>query len=225
MMGLSLTAPAKKLRVVYVTSSKFKRDENQAFVEYCTLDDAPVKDQVEFVFRDNRIQEELEANLEVMVCAEVRRAYAKVRVPCIVEHAGLVFEEYATSWYPGGLTKPMWDILKARFVQETNSADRRALARAVVAYCDGKAVRTFVGETRGRIAKRPRGRREFYWDTVFIPDDPETGKKGRRTYAEICEDPKLGLPHKMKSLSQSAKAMLKFLQFLKQHPHPDLWAV
>src|SRR5262249_28891850 len=154
--------------------------------EHCALDGVPVKDQFEFVFRDNRIQEELQSDLEVLVQAEVRKAYAQVRVPCIVEHAGLVFEAYVSNWYPGGLTKPMWDILQTKFVKETNSGNRPTLARAVVAYCDGKSVYTFMGETRGRIAKRARGGRKFYWDTVFIPDDHATGKPGRRTYAEIC---------------------------------------
>ena len=37
----------------------------------------------------------------------------------------------------GGLTKPMWDTLLDRFVDETKSAGRHATARAVVAYCDG----------------------------------------------------------------------------------------
>lgn len=214
-----------KLKVVYVTSSHFKRQENKAFVAHNELDGVFVKDQVDFEFRDNRIQEVLEANLVVLVEAEVRKAYSQIRVPCIVEHAGLVFEEYAAGWYPGGLTKPMWDILKQDFVKETNSGERRAIAKAAVAYCDGKDVHTFLGETPGKIAKKPRGNRAFYWDTVFIPDDHVTGKPGRRTYAEICGDKRLGLPHKMKYLSQSAKAMLEFLRFLKEHPLPDLWAI
>jgi inosine/xanthosine triphosphate pyrophosphatase family protein len=216
-------AIGKKLSVVYVTSSQFKRAENEVFIEHCTLDDVRIGDQFEFRLRDNRIQEELVADIRTMVEAEVRKAYAQVRVPCIVEHAGLVFEEYAARWYPGGLTKPMWNVLQEKFVNETNSTGRRAVARAVVAYCDGQKVSTFMGETPGHIAKKPVGRREFYWDTVFIPDDPN-GKPGKKTYAQICDDPKLGLPYKMKELSQSTKAMIEFLRYLKANPQPGLWA-
>ena len=41
------------------------------------------------------------------------------------------------------------------------------MARAVVGYCDGKLTRTFVGETKGTIAKEPAGQRRLYWDVVF----------------------------------------------------------
>jgi XTP/dITP diphosphohydrolase len=225
MGGLMTGVTLKKLKVVYVTSSEFKRQENKVFVEQCDVDGVPVSHEFEFEFRDNKIQEELEPNLTEMVRAEVRKAYARVRTPCIVEHAGLVFEDFANVWYPGGLTKPMWNILQDKFVKETNSGDRRAIARAVVAYCDGKGIKTFMGETSGRIAKKPHGNRKFYWDTVFIPDHPETGKPGTQTYAQICEDSALGLGYKMKYLSQSAKAMTAFLKYLRLHPQPDLWSV
>lgn len=225
MGGPLISVTAKKVKVVYVTSSEFKQQENKVFVEHCEVDGVPVKDEFEFEFRDNKIQEELEADLNVMVQAEVRKAYSRVRVPCIVEHAGLVFEDYAGVSYPGGLTKPMWNILQDKFVKETNSEERRAIARAVVAYCDGKGVHTFSGETNGRIAKYPRGSRKFYWDTVFIPDDQVTGQPGKLTYGEICEDPTQGLPYKMKHLSQSAKAMIALLKFLRAHPQPDLWTI
>src|SRR5262249_33080905 len=151
-------------------------------------------------------------DLTVMVRQEVVRAYSQIQVPCIVEHAGLIFEDYRDSWYPGGLTKPMWNTLGDKFIKETNSAGRRAIARAVIAYCDGKQTYTFTGETLGTLAKRPRGSRRFYWDTVFIPDD-HSSKTGGKTYAEICDDASLGLAYKMTKFSQSARAMLAFLRF------------
>ncbi len=154
-----------------------------------------------------------------MVMEEVTKAYSEIKVPCIVEHAGLIFDGHDS--YPGGLTKPMWNALNDRFIQETHSANRRATARAVVAYCDGKSVTTFVGETAGSIAAAPRGKREFYWDTVFVPDDPG-GKAQNLTYAEIVENPALGLKYKMSHLSQSSRAMLKFLDFRLQFA-PSLW--
>ena len=153
--------------------------------------------------------------------AEVTKAYSEIKVPCIVEHAGLIFEGHDA--YPGGLTKPMWYELKDRFIAETQSAGRRAMARAVVAYCDGKSVRTFVGETTGTIADAPHGAtHQFYWDTVFMPDDPSSRTSGK-TYAQIVEDPTLGWQYKMTELSQSTRAMLKFLEYLRQAGHSPLW--
>jgi XTP/dITP diphosphohydrolase len=212
-----------KMKIVYVTSSSFKEEENKAFVANCKLtNNAPVKDLFEFEIRKVPITEMLEVDLCVMVQAEVTNAYSQIKVPCIVEHAGLIFEDYEAKSYPGGLTKPMWNALGEKFIDETQSAGRRAIARAVVAYCDGKSVRTFTGETKGTLAERPRGARKFYWDTVFIPDNPP-GKPGTKTYAEIVEDSDLGLKYKITNLSQSAKAMLKFLEFLREEGPPSLW--
>lgn len=213
----------KKTKIVYVTSSRFKADENKMFVANCKLaNGTPVKDLFEFEIRKVPITEMLEVDLLVMVQAEVTNAYSQIKVPCIVEHAGLIFQDYKDKSYPGGLTKPMWNALRENFIQETHSAGRRAIARAVVAYCDGKSVHTFTGETKGKLADSPRGAREFYWDTVFIPDDP-SGGAGNKTYAEIVENPRLGLKYKMTKLSQSGKAMLAFLEFLKKEGPPGLW--
>lgn len=213
-----------KATVVYVTSNDFKRAENRVFVEHCVLaDDTPIKDIFEFDIRSVSITEVLEVRIDEMVRAEVVQAYAQLKVPCIVEHAGLIFDDYREQSYPGGLTKPMWDTLRGNFVTETQSSGRRAIARAVVAYCDGQKVTTFTGETEGTIADAPRGEtHRFYWDTVFIPDDP-TGRAKDLTYSEIVESDELGLPYKIRYLSQSAKAMCLFLEYLRiQGPSP-LW--
>jgi len=212
-----------KTKIVYVTTSHFKMEENRIFVERCRLADGTlVGDVFEFEIREERIAEMLEVDITKMVWAEARRAYERIGVPCVVEHAGLVFEGYKSEWYPGGLTKPMWDTLGDRFLQETNSAGRRAVARAVVGYCDGMQTRTFSGETSGVLADRPRGSRTFYWDTIFAPDDP-TGRTAGKTYAEVIDDATLGLPYKIEHLSQSSRAMLEFLNFRRSTDGPELW--
>lgn len=209
-----------KIKVIYVTSSEFKISENEIFSKHCKLHDATlVCDAFIFDIRKVPIKEVLEVDINTMVMAEVTKAYSEIRVPCIVEHAGLIFDGHAS--YPGGLTKPMWNALGEHFIEETRSAGRKAKALAVVAYCDGKKVLTFEGETNGVIADSPRGSREFYWDTVFIPDDP-SGKSKGKTYAEIVDDPSLGLEYKISELSQSSRAMLKFLEF-RRRESPDLW--
>jgi len=209
-----------KIKVVYVTSSVFKRIESQIFAEKCFLSDGVtrVKDVFDFEFREVFISELLEIDIELMVKAEVANAYGQLRVPCIVEHAGLVFEDFRAEMYPGGLTKPMWNALGDKFVDETHSSGRRATARAVVAYCDGTCVKTFVGETRGTLAATPRGSRRFYWDTIFIPD----GLTAPLTFAEIADNPAFGLEYKILNLSQSSRAMVQFLEH-RRHHSPTLW--
>jgi XTP/dITP diphosphohydrolase len=214
-----------RLRITYVTSSAFKAEENRILVERGTLSDGTrIADAFTFQIRKVPIKEILEVDLRTMVQAEVTQAYSQIRVPCVVEHAGLIFEQYRTQSYPGGLTKPMWDTLGDAFVAETQSAGRRATACAVVAYCDGAQVETFVGETEGTLSEVPRGSRTFYWDTVFVPDDP-SGRASGLTYAEIVEATNLGLEYKVLNLSQSTKAMRSFLERLKEVGPSPLWAV
>jgi inosine/xanthosine triphosphate pyrophosphatase family protein len=211
-------------KVNYVTSSEYKVEENRIFQQKGRLSDGTkVGDVAQFEFRSLRMKETLEIDIRVMVEAEVTKAYSQIKVPCIVEHAGLIFDDHRDELYPGGLTKPMWDALKDRFIEETHSADHRAIARAVVAYCDGMQVHTFVGETAGMMASAPRGSRTFYWDSVFIPDDP-TGRAAGRTYAEIVDDPSLGLEYKVLNLSQSTRAMQAFVEHLRTVGQPKLWS-
>ena len=207
----------------YVTSSPSKIQENEIFREKARLPDGtPVKDLFRFKIRSIPIRETLEIDIQVMVEEEVSKAYAHLRVPCIVEHAGLIFTDRLAEGYPGGLTKPMWDALNDQFIAETGSANRKAIARAVVAYCDGMKIFTFVGDREGQIAASPRGSRRFYWDTIFIPKDPTDTVSGK-TYAEIADDPDLGLEFKVLHLSQSTSAMTKCLEHLRSAPRPKLW--
>jgi XTP/dITP diphosphohydrolase len=215
--------PLGKSSIVYVTSSPYKKQENDTFVDKCKLDDGTlVKDVVEFEFREKPVLQILEVDIQKMVREGVAKAYSQIGVPCIVEYAGLVFDKYKTISYPGGLTKAMWNALGDNFLVETQSQGQRAIARAVVGYCDGKVIRTFVGETNGTLADTPRGKREFYWDTVFMPDDPNA-KALNKTYSEIVEDPNLGLEYKMQHLSQSGRAMRKLLEFVGLNPRSGLW--
>jgi XTP/dITP diphosphohydrolase len=102
----------------------------------------------------------------------------------------------------------MWDALDAEgFIESVRWAGDRVIARAVVGYCDGLRIKTFVGETGGMLASEPRGSRTFYWDTVFCPDD---GSK--LTYGEISEQ--VGGLRRKVALSQSTKAMKACLQYL-----------
>jgi inosine/xanthosine triphosphate pyrophosphatase family protein len=207
------------ITVTYVTSSPFKVEENRLFSRVCLIDGNPVESVFSFDIRPVQIKEVLEVDIAAMVCQEVVQAYKEIRVPCIVEHAGLVFED--SDPYPGGLTKPMWNTLGDRFLAETGGANKRAKARAVIAYCDGQRVLSFCGETAGVIADQARGSREFYWDTVFIPDTTDPCAIGK-TYAEIADDPSLGLDYKIRVLSQSSRAMLKFLEYRRNNT-PTLW--
>lgn len=205
------------IKVNYVTSSKFKREEIELIESYCKLSDGTrVKGNFSFELHELNIPERLEVDLEKMVTHEVKKAYSLLKVPCIVEHAGLIFKNYLSSNYPGGLTKPMWNTLGEDFISETNSAQLEVVAQAFVGFCDGKTVFTFKGETKGTISEKPRGDRAFYWDTIFIPEGSLN-----LTYAEIVDT--YGLKEKIVKYSQSAKAMIGFLDFISKGKADDFW--
>jgi len=205
------------IKINYVTSSKFKREEIELIENFCQLSDGtPVKGNFHFVLHQLNIPERLEVDLEKMVTHEVKKAYSMLKVPCIVEHAGLIFENHLSNNYPGGLTKPMWNTLGEDFISETNSSQIKVLARAFIGYCDGKTVRTFKGETKGSISEIPKGNRAFYWDTIFIPEC-----ELNLTYAEIVDT--YGLKEKVVKYSQSSKAILGYLDFMYHSKSDDFW--
>lgn len=220
----------QRYRIVYCTTNKFKKEElkfiaNERKVYFPSSDpisEVKINEIFEFEFRNVEVTEILECDLTKMVYQKTIRAYETLMVPCIVEHAGLVFSEYREESYPGGLTQPMWDTLKAEgFLRVTGGGGRRVVARAVIGFCNGKKIQTFTGETDGVLADAPRGSRKFYWDPVFCPNN-EDGTPGKFTYAEIADDPNNGLARKA-HFSQSGKALQKFLQSILDNEEVEMF--
>lgn len=206
-----------KIPITYATFSTFKHEEVEAICAGTSIDHPSggrhlVGDLFTFAFRQVPMREVLERDLVEMVRHKARAAYSQLQVPCIVEHGGLIFEEYRAASYPGGLTQPMWDALGAiGFLKETSGPGRKVIARAVVGYCDGSSVAVFVGDTKGSLADAPRGSRGYYWDPVFQPEDSASDVAATpRTYAEIADEPD-GIAKKV-GLSQSTAAMVAFLK-------------
>lgn len=199
------------IRLIYCSWSRFKKEEWEAVRVAFELPSKPGKklgELFDLEFRDVPTSEPLLCDLHQMVRIKVKSAYRQVKIPCIVEHAGLILEGYEDKSFPGGLTQPMWDALEAtKFVASCAPLTTRATARAIVGYCDGLGIHTFAGDTKGSLSAIPKGNRAFYWDTVFCPDDGD-GK----TYAEIVGGDKKGLLDKLK-MSQSIKALVQFMEY------------
>lgn len=204
--------------VVYCSWSPFKKEEWAVMKNEFTLSSKPglkLGELFHFEFRKVPTTEPLRCDLVDMVRHKVLSAYKEVQVPCIVEHAGLILQGFEDRSFPGGLTQPMWDSLEAKqFVASCAPLTLHATARAVVGYCDGLRVKTFVGETAGKLMLEPKGDRTFYWDTIFCPD-----AGGGLTYAEIVRQH--GLLEKLKH-SQSLKALIAFMEFRVTSP-PELF--
>jgi XTP/dITP diphosphohydrolase len=100
-----------KIKIVYSTTNPHKRAEID---ETCKSISFPmpngtfvlVGDIFEFDFRDGKPVEPLERDLEQMVRHKGTSAYKNLLVPCIVEHAGLIFEELSWRSYPANVGCP-----------------------------------------------------------------------------------------------------------------------
>lgn len=64
------------------------------------------------------------------------------------------------------------------------------------------SARVFVGQTRGTIARSPRGPRTFGWDCVFVPSGDENNNPGRLTYAEMSSEAKNAISHRRRALDK-----------------------
>lgn len=146
--------------VRFLSQNAYKIKEAQAILGAADVNVLPVHAKIE------ELQTE---DTEALVRDKVLKAFAKIRRPVFVEHTGLYIK--SLNDLPGGLTQIFWDGLKAdRFIELMDSGkDRRAEARTVIAYLDGRRIYTFDGKIPGRISETVCGSRDFQWDCIFVP--------------------------------------------------------
>ena len=161
------------MKIYFVTTNQYKVSELMEHLEARKLGDA-----LEIAVFNRSLQEILHSDVSLIVRRKTIEAYQQIRYPCVVEHGGLFMD--ALPGLPGGVGKVVWDAVGERMCGFLSASDSRAAtARSFLGYCDGRRVRIYVGETRGRVADRARGSYTFSWDPVFIPDGEE------ETYGEM----------------------------------------
>jgi len=141
-------------------------------------------------------------SLEEVVRHKARTAYARIGRPVLVEDTSL--ELAGLGGFPGPLVR--WLLVTvgpagiARIAH--TFADPRATVRCMPCACTGGQEIYGLGVVHGIIAERPRGRRGFGWDSVFIPD----GGNGR-TYGEMSRAAKNAISHRRRALEALKKAL------------------
>ena len=105
-------------------------------------------------------------------------------IPSLRGFPGVYSAHFLKTWKFG----PILELLRNR--------DRRAVFRTVAGLKRGRRRWTFVGEVQGRISERPRGRKGFGYDPIFIPEN------GFRTFAEISAAEKNELSHRARAVRQ-----------------------
>jgi XTP/dITP diphosphohydrolase len=174
------------VKIYLVTTNEFKIREAQDYVA-----SHHVEDRLELSFLRTDVQEILHPDVSLIVRRKTIEAYQQIRWPCIVEHGGLFMD--ALPGLPGGVGKIVWEAVGERMCGFLSENDPRgATARSFLGYCDGRRVRVYVGETRGRIADRAKGAYTFAWDPVFIPEGSdetygEMGLERKRTTSPVVK--------------------------------------
>lgn len=101
---------------------------------------------------------------------KVIEAFKLIKKPALVEDTSLTF--HAMGKLPGPLIK--WFLKELGIDGLCNLlntyTDRKATAKVVFGYFDGKEVQIFESEIKGEIALQPRGTKGFGWDPIFVPN-------------------------------------------------------
>jgi len=113
---------------------------------------------------------------------KAKQAYDLLKEPVIIEDTGLYFEEL--NGLPGALVKFFVKKLTLEKICSLVKENRKAKAMTCIAYFDGENLKTFIGETKGKIAEEPRGTNGFGWDPIFIPEGYD------KTFAELTDEEK-----------------------------------
>lgn len=143
-------------------------------------------------------------DVTAIVRSKARNAFQKIKKPCLVEDTGLYLE--VLNGFPGALAKWVEHSMGWKKFSDLiqNAKNRRAIAKCAICYYDGEITKVFMGSILGKISAKPRGKNNFGWDPIFIPQG-ET-----KTFAEMTTQEKNQNSHR----SQAFKKLAKFLRSL-----------
>ena len=108
-------------------------------------------------------------DLNEIVEHKVRQAYELIKKPVIVEDVALEFD--ALGRLPGPFIKFFVEKVPFEVICSmiSKGLTRKATARCVFGYFDGKDLKLFEGSLDGEIAEQPSGNNGYGWDRIFIP--------------------------------------------------------
>jgi non-canonical purine NTP pyrophosphatase (RdgB/HAM1 family) len=107
-------------------------------------------------------------DLKTIVEHKVRQAYAIIQKPVIVEDVSLEFA--ALGRLPGTFIRHFVDEVPFETLcSMIHGKTRKATARCVIGYYDGKDLHLFEGGLEGEIPTAPSGEGGYGWDRIFIP--------------------------------------------------------
>jgi XTP/dITP diphosphohydrolase len=143
-------------------------------------------------------------SIERIAIEKSKNAFTKTSKPVIVEDDGIFITEL--NGFPGQYASYVFKTIGNDGILKllTNSKNRQAYFRSVVAFYDGRNSLSFIGETRGNISQRIT---EGGWgyDPIFIPLGTTL------TYGQ------LELQKRKKQFSHRVKALDEFVKWYKSY--------
>ena len=117
-------------------------------------------------------------------------AYAKLRVPVLVDDTGLVVN--AWNGLPGALVAWFLDSVGTQGILDMAAGltDRAASVTTALGYADANGIRVVTGTLQGTLATERRGSNGFGYDEIFIP------ASGNLTFAEMSSGQKNLVSHR-----------------------------
>lgn len=127
--------------------------------------------------------------------------HAAVGMPCFADDTGLEVEALGgrPGVYSARYAGPHGDAqanMEKLLAELEGKENRKARFVTVIAYYDGKQVRTFEGILEGRIGTEQKGANGFGYDPIFHPEDDS------RTLAEYSSAEKNSISHRGRALAQ-----------------------
>ncbi len=109
-------------------------------------------------------------DLEEVVAHKAKAAYNQLKTPVLVEDTSVIINSMGK--LPGPFVK--WFIESMGLDEVCKLADfnndRSAIVGAAFAYYDGKNLKIFKSQLKGRIANEAKGDTGFGWNAIFIPE-------------------------------------------------------
>ena len=120
--------------------------------------------------------------VEDVVEHKAKQAFERIKKPVLCEDTGLYFDEW--NGLPGALMKWFGRTIGYENLCSLLRENRKARAKTVIGYFDGKNYESFKGEVAGTISLFPKGTGNFGWDPIFIPEGSD------RTFAQMTTEEK-----------------------------------
>jgi len=188
-------------RIAYVSNNPHKARESSSILRELGIEVEVVQVDIPEIQSDDVVE---------IAKFRAREAYRLLKRPVIVEDAGLFID--ALNGFPGPYSSYAFKTIGINGILKLMRGERRRTAtfKSVVVFHDGRRMRAFLGQVRGRISFEPKGS-SWGFDPIFEPK----GLKGL-TYAQLSPEVKNKVSHRRKALEKLARYLIRRAKHLKR---------